>query len=407
MSYYGTGFFTGTSRNSGWYSNWAGVRNGSYGRTVNSYYSGLRGSDTAASGRRTSTSTGKEYVLDKLLREKMYPTVSRETQEANAKLTSEIPRLASSVSVLQNKKTYQDTTGKTDASAKVVSAMKNYVSEYNEVVRAAKGSTLTNKTAHIGAMMNATRENKNKLAELGITVSENGILQLNEDKLKAADISKVQELFSKDNVMSYGSIVKSRLGFAGASSGTVAGTHAVVGTHKEKHERDRVTRAGTKNLMEDIEKFTADDAFLKPYSKKDVRKAFREIDIAGIYATTKSFVNHYNSLIDAAKGSTNSGVTSNLAALMEKTEQNKDSLKQFGIDVDENGNMKLDEDRLRKGQAHSSISIERFFKNYASSISNNVSLIDYYMKTQAGAASGYVANGSYNVQGNSLFDIAV
>ena len=401
MSYYGTGFFTGTSRNSGWYSNWAGVRNGSYGRTVNSYYSGLRGSDTAASGRRTSTSAGKEYVLDKFLREKMYPTVSGETQEANAKLTSEIPRLASSVSVLQNKNTYQDTTGKTDASAKVVSAMKNYVSEYNDVVRAAKGSTLTNKTAHVAAVMNATRENKDKLAELGITVSGNGILQLDEDKLKAADISKVQELFSKDNVVSYGSTVKSRLGFAGISPGTVAGTH------KEKHERDRVTKAGTKNLMEDIEKFTADDAFLKPYDKRYARKAFREIDIAGIYATTKSFVNHYNSLIDAAKGSTNSGVTSNLAALMEKTEQNKDSLKQFGIDVDENGNMKLDEDRLRKGQAHSSISIERFFKNYASSISNNVSLIDYYMKTQADAASGYIANGSYNAQGNSLFDIAV
>ncbi len=401
MSYYGIGSFSGTSGNSGWYSNWAGIRNGSYGRMMKSYYSGLHGSDTAVSGRRTSTSTGKEYVLDKILREKMYPTVSKETQAANDKLTSGISGLAGSVSVLQNEKTYQDTTGKTDAADKVVSAVKDYVSGYNDVVRASKESTLTNKTTHVAAMMNATRENKDKLAELGITLNENGTLQLNEDKLKTADISKVQELFSKDNVMSYGSIVKSRLGFAGISSGTAAGTHT------EKHERERVARAGTKNLMEDIEKFTADDAFLKPYSKKDVRKAFREIDIADIYATTKSFVNHYNSLIDAAKGSTNSGVTSNLAALMEKTEQNKDGLKQFGIDVDENGNMTLDEDRLRKGQAHSSISIERFFKNYASSISSNVSLIDYYMKTQASAESGYTANGAYNVQGSSLFDIAV
>ncbi len=401
MSYYGTGFYSGTSGNSGWYLNWAVIRSGSYGRMAKSYYSGLYGSDTAVSERRTSAGTGREDVLDKILREKKYPTVSKETQEANARLTSGISGLASSVSVLQSEKTYQDTKGKTDAADKVVSAVKDYVSGYNDVVRAAKGSTLTNKTAHVAGMMKATRENKDKLAELGITLNGNGTLQLNEDKLKAADISKVQELFSKDNVMSYGSTVKSRLGFAGISSGTAAGTH------KEKHERDRVAKAGTKNLMEDIEKFTADDAFLKPYSKKDVRKAFREIDIADIYATTKSFVNHYNSLIDAAKGSVNSGVTSNLAALMEKTEQNKDSLKQFGIDVDENGNMTLDEDRLRKGQAHSSISIERFFKNYASSISKNVSLIDYYMKTQADAASGYTATGAYNVQGNFLFETAV
>ncbi len=402
MSYYGTGFYSGTSGNSDWYSNWAGIRNGSYGRMMKSYYSGLHGSDTAVSGRSTSTSTGKEYVLDKILREKMYPTVSKETQKANARLTSGISGLASSVSVLQNEKTYRDTKGKTDAADKVVSAMKDYVSGYNEVVRASKESTLTNKTSHIAGMMSSSRANADKLAQIGVTVNDDGTLMLNEDKLKTADISKVQELFSKNDVLSYGSTVMSRLKFAGGiSSGTVAGTH------KEKHERDRVARAGTKNLMEDIEKFTADDAFLKPYSKKYERKAFREIDIADIYATTKSFVNHYNSLIDAAKGSTNSGVTSNLAALMEKTEQNKDSLKQFGIDVDENGNMKLDEDRLRKGEARSSISIERFFKNYASSISNNVSLIDYYMKTQADAASGYTANGAYNVQGSSLFDIAV
>ena len=112
MSYYGIGFFSGTSGNSGWYSNWAGIRNGSYGRMMKSYYRGLHGSDTEVSGRRTSTSTGKEYVLDKILREKMYPTVSRETQAANEKLTSGISGLAGSVSVLQSEKTYQDTTGK-------------------------------------------------------------------------------------------------------------------------------------------------------------------------------------------------------------------------------------------------------------------------------------------------------
>lgn len=164
MSYYGTGFFSGTSGNSNWYSDWAGIRNGSYGRMTKSYYSGLHGSDTAVSGRRTSTGAGKEYVLDKILREKMYPTVSKETQAANAKLTSGISELAGSVSVLQNKNTYQDTTGKTDAADKVASAMKDYVSGYNEVILASKGSTLTNKTAHIAQMMRSSQVNADKLA---------------------------------------------------------------------------------------------------------------------------------------------------------------------------------------------------------------------------------------------------
>ena len=394
MSYYGIGFFSGTSGNSGWYSNWAGIRNGSYGRMMKSYYRGLHGSDTEVSGRRTSTSTGKEYVLDKILREKMYPTVSRETQAANEKLTSGISGLAGSVSVLQSEKTYQDTTGKTNAADKVVSAVKDYVSGYNDVVRASKESTLTNKTAHIAGMMSSSQANVDKLAQIGVTVNDDGTLMLNEDKLKTADISKVQELFSKDNVISYGSTVMSRLKFAGASSGAAAGTNT------EKHERERVAKAGTNNLMEDIEKFTVANAFLKPTSNK----AFQRRDVEEVLATVKSFAEHYNSTIDAAKGSANSGVTSNLAALMEKTAQNKDKLAEFGISLDENGNMKVDESALRKSDG---ANLLKFFKDYGSSISSNVSLIDYYMKTQAGAASGYTANGAYNVQGSSLFDIAV
>ena len=66
--------------------------------------------------------------------------------------------------------------------------------------------------------------------------------------------------------------------------------------------------------------------------------------------------------------------------------------------------MKVDEGALRKSDG---ANLLKFFKDYGSSISSNVSLIDYYMKTQAGAASGYTANGAYNVQGSSLFDIAV
>ncbi len=42
--------------------------------------------------------------------------------------------------------------------------------------------------------------------------------------------------------------------------------------------------------------------------------------------------------------------------------------------------------------------VQKLFKEYASSIGTNVSLVDYYMTTQANAASGYTADGGYNVQ---------
>lgn len=404
MSYNYSDFYSGFSRNSRWYSDWSNYNNSGYRKAIKDYYN-----DSSRSSSNTNTTTSRRRssssnVLDKILYEKKYPTVSQKTQEANSKLTSGISSLKNSVAALQNENTYKTTSDSTTSAAdKTVSAVKDYVSMYNDVVGAAKKSTLARKTSHVAGMMQSSSANADKLAEIGITVKRDGTLQLNEDKLKSADISKVQELFSKDNKISYGSTVMSRLGFASLSSGTVQSAGASKDTADTDTDDKKLSVSGTNSLKEDIEKFTADDAFLEPYSEKYARKAFRRIDIDGIFATTKSFVEHYNSTIDAARLSTNSGVTSNLAALMEKTEQNKDKLKEFGITLDENGNMTLDEDRLRKSQ----FPIERFFKDYSSSIATNVSLIDYYMTTQANAASGYTANGTYNTQQGFRFDAAI
>lgn len=87
--------------------------------------------------------------------------------------------------------------------------MKTYVSEYNNVVTAAKRSTLASKTAYIANIMQSTSANADKLAEMGVTINANGTLQLNEGKLKTADLSQVQDLFSNNDIMSYGSKVTS------------------------------------------------------------------------------------------------------------------------------------------------------------------------------------------------------
>ena len=51
------------------------------------------------------------------------------------------------------------------------------------------------------ALNKITTEYKEKLSEAGITVGDNGRLTIDEDKFKAADISKLKELFGKDSKM--------------------------------------------------------------------------------------------------------------------------------------------------------------------------------------------------------------
>lgn len=364
---------------------YASIKNGSYGKLMKSYYGSAKSSSTG-SGSKAGTSN----VLEKILEEKRNPKVSKDTKESNEKLTTGLSNLKGVVSALQSGKTYTDTANGQSAADKTVSAVKAYVEQYNNVVTAAKGSTLTNKTAYVANMMSSTAANADKLAEIGVTVNSNGTLEVNEKELKAAGTSKVQELFSSEDIMSYGSMVASRLQFAGASSSTSATDSASTGT---------AASSSASSLKSDSKALGSDELYAKIMDKDGSEK----YDIAKILATAKSFVNNYNNMFTTAESSTNSGVLANLSYIRETTTRNADALKQFGFNVDQKGKMTLAEDTFKKADM---AEVQKFFKDYGSSVSTNASLVDYYMTTQANASNGYTADGAYNVQGSTRYSDA-
>lgn len=376
-------FFGGMGGNTGFFSDYASIRNGSYRRLLKAYYGGNNQSSTTAGTRKTSN------VLEQILEERKNPKVSEQTKEANSKLTSGIPTLTNAVKALQNDTTYTDSEdGKKSAQDKMVSALKTYVSEYNDVVNAAKKSTLSNKTSHIASMMKSTTENADKLKEIGISVNANGTLQFIEGQAKHADISKVQDLFSAKNSMSYGSTVMSRLQFAGITSGTTSST---------KNEDTVSSVSSAASFLADS-KSLASDALYAKIKDKNGKETY---DIDKIFSTAKSFVNNYNGMFEAAKSSTNSGVASNLSYIKEKTEKNKEALAQFGISLDANNKMKIDEDTFKKSDMSD---VQKFFKDYGSSVATNASLVDHYLTSMAKNANGYTSAGAYNIQGISQFN---
>ena len=364
-------------------SDYASIKNGTYRKLMRSYYGTAQSSGIASSGSKSSSSN----IIDKILEEKRNPKVSKDVQEANSNLISGLSTMKTSVAALQNDKTYTDTQNGQTAADKVVSAVKAYVSDYNNVVTAAKGSTLSNKTAYVANMMSSTAASADKLEEIGIRINSNGTLELNEAKLKSADISKVQDLFSSKDIMSYGSKVASRLKFANVSAGTSAAANTTETTSK--------AASGAAGLKTDSKKLASDELYAKVKDKDG--KETDKYNVDNIFATAKSFVSNYNSMFDAAESSSNSGVLSNLSYIRSKTADSADALKQFGISVDAKGRMKIDEDTFKKSDMSE---VQKFFKDYGSSISTNASLVDYYMTTKANAANGYTADGAYNVQGS-------
>ncbi len=365
-------------------SDYASIKNGSYGKLMKAYYSTEAGSSAAAGSSKRSS----KNILQKLEEEKRNPKVSKEVQTANSNLTSGLSGLKSSLSVLQNDQTYQDTENGKSAAEKVVSAVKTFVSDYNNVVNAAKDSTLTGKTAYVANMISSTAANSDKLSAIGVRVNTNGTLEIDETRLKTADLSKVQELFSARDIMSYGSRLSSRVQFAG----TTASTNTT-----NKTETDKTTASsGAAGLKADGTALASAGL----YEKSEDKDGVESYNIDKITATAKSFVNNYNRVLDSAESSSNSGVLANLSYMKGKTSQNTEALKQFGISVDARGRMKINEDTFKKSDMSK---VQEFFKDYGSSIANNASLVDYYMTTQANAASGYTAAGAYNVSGSSSY----
>ncbi len=377
-------FFGGMGGNTGFFSDYASIRNGSYRRLLKAYYGGNNNTGTTA-----GTRSNRSNVLEQLLEERRNPKVSEQTKEANSKLLDGIPTLTNAVKALQKDATYTDSEdGKKSAQDNMVSALKNFVSEYNDVVSAAKKSTLSNKTSHVASMMKSTTENADKLKEIGISVNANGTLQFIEGQAKNADISKVQDLFSNKNSMSYGSTVLSRLQFAGITSGTVDST-------KKEDNVSSVSSAASFNA--DI-KSLASDALYEKVKDKNGKYSY---DLDKIFSTAKSFVKNYNDMFDAEKSGTKTGVTSNLSYIKEKTEKNKDMLAQFGISLDANNKMTIDENTFKKSDM---TKVQNFFKDYSLSVSTNVSLVDHYLTSMAKNANGYTSAGMYNVQGVSQFN---
>lgn len=374
----------GGTANLNFLSDYASIKNGSYNKLMKAYY-GTEQSVGASTGRKRSS---EKNILKKMEEEKRNPRVSKDVQTANSNLTSGLSSLKSSLSKLQNNATYTAAENGVSAADKTVSAVKAFVTDYNNVVNAAKGSTLTGKTAYVANMMSATASNSDQLSEIGIRVNANGTLEVNEAKLKTADLSRVQNLFSSDDIMSYGSRLASRVQFAGT---TASGK---TDTKNDTTETGKPAASGAAGLKADGRALASDEL----YEKVKDEDGSEKYDVAKIFAAAKSFVKNYNSMFDAAESSSNSGVLANLSAIREKTTRNADVLEQFGFSVDAKGRMKLDEGTFKKADM---AGVQAFFKDYGSSVATNASLVDYYMTTQANSGSGYTAAGAYNVQGGS------
>ncbi|MCR4674140.1 MAG: hypothetical protein K5675_03940 [Lachnospiraceae bacterium] len=360
--------FGTTSGIAGMLGDYYSIQNGSYSKLMTSYYSSVETTDSSG-----SSSSKKTSVLDQILEERKNPTVSTEVASANSTLSSAVENLKSDVQTLQNASTYEDTTGGSSARAKVATALQGYVTDYNSAVEASKKSSMSTVSSNIAAIQSASSENADALKEIGITINNDGTLTLNEKALDTIDLSKVEELFSTEDSLGYGSSVSSRITRANYY---VSETESTTDT--------TATTSSSSDLKSAVEAILSDDASFSDSSALSL---------------AKDLVKYYNSAISSASSSTVSGVTSNLGSLLQKTSNNANLLSTIGISVGSSGSLSIDTDTFNSADEATKQSV---LQKYASSIESNASLMYYYSSTGNSTSSSYSSSGSYYTSSSDL-----
>lgn len=198
-SLFGTGN-TNNSMNSMYstLSQYSSVKSGAYGKLTKAYYA--KNSDTS---KKTTDSSKKNDVWDRL-----YSSKSGDSVKTLNSVATGAKELATSASKLIS--TGKDgifTSEKSYDKDKAYESVSKFVSEYNDTVDKLADATDSTVRNSGNSMKRMTDIMKNSLSKAGITIKDDGKLELSEDTFKNADFDKVKSVFSGKN--SYAGIISS------------------------------------------------------------------------------------------------------------------------------------------------------------------------------------------------------
>lgn len=179
------------------------IKNGSYRKLLKAYYSKQESSSDSTNSTSGLTSTEKTTLTSA-------KSDADALKTAAGKLTATGSK---SLFVKVEKKVTDESTGVVstvndyDRDA-ILSAVKDFTSSYNKVVKSALTPESDLMTKKAAIMINTTKSNKALLSDVGIKVNSDYTLTIDEEKFKNADISTLKTLFNGSN--SYASQVSQK-----------------------------------------------------------------------------------------------------------------------------------------------------------------------------------------------------
>lgn len=199
-------------------SDYASIKNGSYGKLMKAYY---------------STKTSSE--VDSLVNNKTSNSTSTDTTKTLASVKNSTDSLKESADALIK------TGSKSVFESKVVNedvykAVSKFVDDYNSVVSSTKDANSSSITSRTNHLINSTKSNSDLLARVGITVGSDNTLSIDKETFMKADFSTVKGIFNGNNSYAYRvSAQASMINFAASNEAIKANTYNYNGLYNNNY----------------------------------------------------------------------------------------------------------------------------------------------------------------------------
>ncbi len=229
---------SGASGMSSFLSDYASIKNGSYGKLMKAYYAEGSKNDTVKSLARNSvnrTTENKRNVVSKQDAEnlnKVKTTTDSLKESADALLKKGSKSVFAKKDITTKDENGVENTVEGYDTDAIYKAVNSFVTNYNSVINAvdnADNSAVTNRAA---GMVNNTKSNENLLNKVGITVRTDGTLSLDKDTFMKADMSTVKTLFNGTGSYGYQTSAQASLvNYSAGNEAAKAATYTANGTY--------------------------------------------------------------------------------------------------------------------------------------------------------------------------------
>ena len=220
-------------------SDYASIKNGSYGKLMKAYYAKDSGSSVKAASSDDKTDAKKSISTAsdsaKTLSE-IEKSADSMKESADKLLTKGTKSVFAKKNVTTKDEYGFDTTTKEYDTDAIYKAVADFTQSYNALldkVSDSESTTILNKGT---SLVNMTKSNEKLLADIGITIGKDNTLTIDEEAFKKADMNTVKSLFNSTGSYGYNvSAQASMIDYAAERESSKANTYTVSGTYSNAY----------------------------------------------------------------------------------------------------------------------------------------------------------------------------